>query len=301
MHPTFFWKTFWQQTVSIIELFFFSSQNIRFVLYFAGTHHNVIVNRFSVWLCLFSQSFIIFFYWDSFGVWFRQIACSSLSGLLFLFGVVLFCLFRAVLVVADLALVWNWYMLFGCQRFGLVFGFKWVFEQPVVLMFVAWFSDFFQVCWDLHVSMHQGGLHSGTVLLSVAVLVIVFGVLLERALYLLLCSGGCWIVDLVTVLAVDPYTNLKPSFIRLTLSRHIFCNLVSSPYAGSLGCARDESWFCYDWLWYVLFTVLSQCIPFWVISESGPMPPALYLFSCMLFYFSFALKKKNYKSKKKED
>lgn len=94
--------------------------------------------------------------------------------------------------------------------------------------------------------MHQGRLHSGIVLLSVAVLVIVFGVLLERALYLLLCSGGCWIVDLVIVLAVDPYANIKPAFILLTLSRHIFCNLVSSPYAGSQACVRDESSFCKD-------------------------------------------------------
>ena len=51
-------------------------------------------------------------------------------------------------------------------------------------------------------------------------------------------------MDLVTVLAVDLYTNLKPSFILLSLSHHIFCNFVSSPYAGSLGCALDESPFC---------------------------------------------------------
>jgi len=42
--------------------------------------------------------------------------------------------------------------------------------------------------------------------------VTVLGVLLERALYLLLCSGGCWTVDLVTMLAVDPYANLKTLF-----------------------------------------------------------------------------------------
>ena len=40
-----------------------------------------------------------------FGACFRRIACSPLSRLLFLFGVVVFCLFRVVLVVADLALV----------------------------------------------------------------------------------------------------------------------------------------------------------------------------------------------------
>jgi len=50
----------------------------------------------------------------------------------------------------------------------------------------------------------QVRLHSGTVFLFVAVIVIVLGVLLERTLYLLLWLGGCWNVDFVTVLAVDP-------------------------------------------------------------------------------------------------
>jgi len=60
--------------------------------------------------------------------------------------------------------------------------------------------------------MHQGLLQSGTAILSVVVLVIVLRVLLERALYLLFCPGGCWTVDLVAVLAVDPYANLKTLF-----------------------------------------------------------------------------------------
>jgi hypothetical protein len=60
--------------------------------------------------------------------------------------------------------------------------------------------------------MHQVSLHSGTVFLSVAVVVVALGLLLEKALYLLICSRSCWKVDLVTVLAVDPYANLKTLF-----------------------------------------------------------------------------------------
>jgi hypothetical protein len=37
--------------------------------------------------------------------------------------------------------------------------------------------------------------------------------LLERALCLLLCSGGCWYVDPFSVLAVDSFASLEPFWI----------------------------------------------------------------------------------------
>ena len=49
-------------------------------------------------------------------------------------------------------------------------------------------------------------------------------------------QGGCWYVDRDTVLAVDPFTNCEPGWSYGRSLFTFFCNLVSCPYAGSLGC-----------------------------------------------------------------
>jgi len=48
--------------------------------------------------------------------------------------------------------------------------------------------------------------------ISVSVPVTVSNCYAQKSSVLTACSGGCWYVDLDTVLAVDPFTNLKPLF-----------------------------------------------------------------------------------------
>ncbi|PNX78807.1 hypothetical protein L195_g034788 [Trifolium pratense] len=68
----------------------------------------------------------------------------------------------------------------------------------------------------------------------------VWTALFERTFMPAACLGGCWYVDLGSVLAVDPFAILKPFLILVDAHSSFFCNLISRPYAGSLGCTRDE-------------------------------------------------------------
>jgi hypothetical protein len=104
----------------------------------------------------------------------------------------------------------------------------------------------------------------------------------------LLARGSC------SVLAVVPFAKIWTLFyFGDALTLHIFCNLVSRPYAGSLSCARDECLYCYDRLG--LFrpgSVCSRCIPIWVVAGSGFMSPQSLYLAIFFNIFFLLLKKK---------
>jgi hypothetical protein len=108
------------------------------------------------------------------------------------------------------------------------------------------------------------------------------------------CSGGCWHVVLVPCWRLYHSLRFEPFFcFGDALTLHIFCNLVSRPYAGSLSCARDECLYCYDRLG--LFrpgSVCSRCIPIWVVAGSGFMSPQSLYLAIFFNIFFLLLKKK---------
>lgn len=81
----------------------------------------------------------------------------------------------------------------------------------------------FQVCWDLQVSSGLVCLHFG-------------GFVARKSFYACCVVQGA--VGTVTVLAVYPFAVLKLLLFWQRSTSLFFCNLVSGPYAGSLGCAR---------------------------------------------------------------
>jgi hypothetical protein len=69
----------------------------------------------------------------------------------------------------------------------------------------------------------------------------VWTVMLERAIMPTTLFRGLLVLGSCSVLAANPFANLKPFLIHANAhSTFFFCSLVSRPYAGWLGCARDE-------------------------------------------------------------
>jgi hypothetical protein len=105
-----------------------------------------------------------------------------------------------------------------------------LFLVPIGVGFLCpLFLFLFQTCWDLQVSRSLIFLHS----------------LLERAFTPAACSGGCWHLGLVPCWRLIHSLRFELLLILPLLSLFtFFCNLVSRPYAGSLGYARDECLYC---------------------------------------------------------
>ena len=89
-------------------------------------------------------------------------------------------------------------------------------------------SLMFRICWDLRASRHGVCLHYGTAYS-------------RKIFYACRCVQGAadtWILVLCWWLIHSPI--LKPKCSLQMYTCYIFCYLVSHPYAGSLGCARNE-------------------------------------------------------------
>ena len=68
-------------------------------------------------------------------------------------------------------------------------------------------------------------------------------VLLKRAFYACCLSKSYWHLDIVTVLAVDPFAIFKLLLFSSNVHFSFIFNLVSRPYASSLGCVVISTFF----------------------------------------------------------
>jgi len=153
---------------------------------------------------------------DAFAIWLLQLGSFVVVTAVCFFVIVFYRLYCLLYVCIALLDQWLWWF----QTLGLVCsvtwsinpeGFGWL--KPVVL--VVWTLQVSDVpdLLDPQVSRLHVCHYSATGFLFVLVLVSVIRMLmLERAECLLTCSGSCWHLHFVTVLAVNPFVKLKPYF-----------------------------------------------------------------------------------------